>query len=324
MNQSAALYPWGDNEPFYSFSAMMKKKYGRRVQKISVDAGFTCPNRDGTKGVGGCTFCINDAFNPSYCTPTKTVRQQLEEGMEFHRKRYRRAEDYLAYFQAYSNTYKPIEELDKLYHEALNVPGVSGLAIGTRPDCVDTELIDYLANLSKSEIILLELGVESIYDQTLLRINRGHDFGTSISAIQMAATAGLHVGIHLIFGLPGETKEMMIESAAIISGLPVSSVKFHQLQIIRNTVMEKEFLLNPDIFLQFTLEEYIEFIISYTERINPSIAIERFAGEVPPAFLHKAPWSRLRYDQLLNLIRNEMKSRNTRQGVLCDLNQFSN
>lgn len=324
MNQSAAFYPWGDNEPFYSFSAMMKKKYGRRVQKISVDAGFTCPNRDGTKGVGGCTFCINDAFNPSYCTPTKSVRQQLEEGMEFHRKRYRRAEDYLAYFQAYSNTYKPIEELDKLYHEALKVPGVSGLAIGTRPDCIDTELIDYLANLSKSEIVLLELGVESIYDQTLLRINRGHDFGTSISAIQMAATAGLHVGIHLIFGLPGETKEMMIESAAIISGLPVSSVKFHQLQIIRNTVMEKEFLLNPDIFLQFTLEEYIEFIISYTERINPSIAIERFAGEVPPAFLHKAPWSRLRYDQLLNLIRNEMKSRNTRQGILCDLNQFSN
>lgn len=321
MMETFALNPWGDTEPFYSFSAMMKKKYGRRVQKISVDAGFTCPNRDGTKGLGGCTFCTNDAFNPSYCMPTKSVRQQLEEGIEFHRKRYRRAEDYLAYFQAYSNTYKPFEELNKLYYEALEVPGVSGLAIGTRPDCIGEELLDYFVNLSKTRIILLEFGVESVYNQTLLRINRGHDFETSYAAVQMASDAGLHVGIHLIFGLPGETKEMMLESARIISRLPVSSVKFHQLQIIRNTVMEKEFLQNPDVFLQFTLEEYIDFIISYTERLNPSIAIERFAGEVPPAFLYTAPWSRLRYDQLLNLIRNEMKSKNTRQGILYDVNQ---
>lgn len=316
MLTTEGVFAWGDSQPFYSFSSMMKNHYGGRVQKISVDAGFTCPNRDGTKGTGGCTFCNNDAFNPSYCRPQKSIRQQIEEGIEFHRRRYRRADKYLAYFQAYTNTYDAVEKLDKLYREALDVPGVAGLAIGTRPDSVGKELLDYFAQLSKEHIIFLEYGVESVYDQTLMRINRGHDASASLEAIHMTADAGIHCGIHLVFGLPGETTQMMLDSAEIISALPINSVKFHQLQIITNTQMAKEFIDSPQDFHRFSLEQYIEFIIQYTERLNPSIAIERFAGEVPPAYLCTEPWSRLRYDQVLNMIRQKMKLLNTWQGKL--------
>jgi uncharacterized protein len=310
------LFPWGDSLPFYSFSAMMNNHYGGRIQKISLDAGFTCPNRDGTKGINGCTFCNNDAFNPSYCIPQKSIRQQIEEGMEFHRRRYRRAEKYLAYFQAYTNTYKPIEELDRMYQEALAVPGVAGLAIGTRPDCIGNDLLDYFGQLSQKKIILLEYGVESVYDQTLKRINRGHDFASSKRTINLTADKGLHCGIHLVFGLPGETMQMMLDSVNIISSLPVSSVKFHQLQIFRNTKMADEFMESPEEFHRFSLDAYIEFIVRYTERLNPSIAIERFAGEVPPVYLITEPWSRLRYDQLLNRIKTHMVQGGSWQGKL--------
>jgi len=308
------VFPWGDSLPFNSFSAMMKNHYGGRIQKISLDAGFTCPNRDGSNGMAGCTFCNNEAFNPSYCIPQKSIRQQIEEGIEFHRRRYRRAEKYLAYFQAYTNTYKPLEELDRMYQEALAVPGVAGLAIGTRPDCIGDELLDYFVQLSQKKIILLEYGVESVYDQTLTRINRGHDFASSKRTINMTANKGLHCGIHLIFGLPGETMQMMLDSVDIISALPIRSVKFHQLQIFRNTKMAQEFIESPQDFHRFSLEQYIEFIVRYTERLNPSIAIERFAGEVPPRFLVSESWGNLRYDQVLRLIEKALKETDSYQG----------
>jgi len=306
------MYPWGDNRRFNSYSSYFTREFGGRVQKISIDAGFSCPNRDGKISTGGCTFCRNDAFNPSYCRPEKSVRQQIEEGIEFHQRRYRRAKSYLAYFQAFSNTYKPIDELERLYREALSVDGVIGLVIGTRPDCINEETLEMVKDLNTT--VILEYGVESVYDQTLTRVNRGHDFATAKKAIELTHKYGFHCGGHFIFGLPGETREMMLNAADIISKLPLTTVKFHQLQIFKDTKMADEYLANPSDFHLFTLEDYIEFVIDFIERLNPNIVIERFAGEVPPRYLVSKPWLNLRYDQVLSLIEKRLEERNTYQG----------
>lgn len=315
------MYPWGDNRRFNSYNAYFTREFGGRVQKISIDAGFTCPNRDGKISTGGCTFCRNDAFNPSYCLPEKSIRQQIEEGIEFHQRRYRRAKQYLAYFQAYSNTYKPIDELERIYSEALSVEGITGIVIGTRPDCINEEILELLSRLSKSMegndfSIILEYGIESIYDATLQRVNRGHDFATAKKAIDLTHKYGFHCGGHFIFGLPGETREMMLNAAGIISDLPLTTIKFHQLQIFKDTKMADEYLSNPSDFHLFSLEEYIEFVIDFIERLNPDIVIERFAGEVPPRYLISKPWLNLRYDQVLARIEQRLEERDTYQGKL--------
>ena len=312
------MFPWGDNRRFNSYSSYFQREFGGRVQKISIDAGFSCPNRDGKISTGGCTFCRNDAFNPSYCRPEKSVRQQIEEGIEFHQRRYRRANSYLAYFQAFSNTYKPLDELEKLYREALSVPGIIGLVIGTRPDCINEEILEMLKNISspkgKTCLVLIELGVESVYDQTLLRVNRGHSFATARNAIELVHNYGFHCGGHFIFGLPGESRDMMLHAADIISELPLTTVKFHQLQIFKDTKMADEYIANPSDFHLFTLEDYIDFVIDFIEHLNPNIVIERFAGEVPPRYLVSEPWLNLRYDQVLSLIEKRLEERNTYQG----------
>ena len=306
------MFPWGDNRRFNSYSSYFTREFGSRVQKISIDAGFSCPNRDGKISTGGCTFCRNDAFNPSYCHPEKSIRQQINEGIEFHQRRYRRAKSYLAYFQAFSNTYRPLDELKKLYREALSVDGVIGLVIGTRPDCNNEETLGMLKDLNAT--IILEYGVESVYDQTLTRVNRGHDFATAKKAIELTHKYGFHCGGHFIFGLPGETREMMLNAADIISELPLTTVKFHQLQIFKDTKMAEEYLANPADFHLFSLDDYIEFVIDFIERLNPNIVIERFAGEVPPRYLVSKPWLNLRYDQVLALIEKRLEERNTFQG----------
>ena len=308
------MFPWGDTRRFNSYSSYMIREYGGRVQKISIDAGFSCPNRDGEISTGGCTFCRNDAFNPSYCRPEKSVRQQIEEGIMFHQRRYRRAKSYLAYFQAFSNTYKPVDELERLYCEALSVEGVIGLVIGTRPDCINEEILEMLKSLNTT--VILEYGIESVYDETLKRVNRGHDFATAKKAIKLTHDYGFHCGGHFIFGLPGETCDMMLHAADVISELPLTTVKFHQLQIFKDTKMADEYVANPDDFHLFTLEDYIEFVIDFIERLNPAIVIERFAGEVPPRYLVSKPWLNLRYDQVLVLIEKRLEERNTYQGRL--------
>lgn len=315
------MFPWGDNRRFNSYSSYMIKEFGSRVQKISIDAGFSCPNRDGTISTGGCTFCRNDAFNPSYCRPDKSIRQQIEEGIEFHRRRYRRATSYLAYFQAFTNTHKPIDELEKLYRKALAVPDIIGLVIGTRPDCINKEILDMISSIivpigpiRPIKPIIIELGIESPYDHTLARINRGHTFATARQAIELVHSYGFPCGAHLIFGLPGESRDMMLHTADIISELPLTSVKFHQLQIFKDTKMADEYLANPSEFHLFDLDEYIEFVIDFIERLNPNIVIERFAGEVPPRYLVSKPWQSLRYDQVLSLIERRLLDRNSYQG----------
>jgi hypothetical protein len=307
-------YPWGHNRRFNDYTGYFRKRFGGRVQKLSVDAGFTCPNRDGSKGTGGCTFCVNDAFSPSYCHPAKSVQQQLLEGKEFHEKRYRRASKYLAYFQAYSNTYGEFEKLVPLYEEALQVPEVIGLIIGTRPDCIDEQKLAYFRSLSERYYISIEYGIESCYDKTLKRINRGHTFSDSIKALNLTAKYGLPSGAHMIFGLPGETVEEMLGEAGILSGLPIKTLKFHQLQILRNTAMVKEFEEHPDDFVRFSLEDYMDFIIKFVERLNPEFIIERFAGEVPPSFLYSEGWGEIRYDRILSLIEQNMMKKDTWQG----------
>lgn len=302
------------NRRFNSYNSYFTKLFGARVQKISIDAGFSCPNRDGKISTGGCTFCSNAAFNPSYCKPEKSVRQQIEEGIEFHKRRYRRADKYLAYFQPYSNTYKPLDALKEIYRQALEVPNIIGIVIGTRPDCIDEPLLHNLNEIQKTHYVMLEYGVESVYDETLKRVNRGHDFATAKRAIQRTAEHGIPCGGHFIFGLPGETKDMMLDAADLISQLPLTTVKFHQLQIFRGTQMAEEYLQYPDAFHLFDLEEYIDFVIDFAERLNPDIVIERFAGEVPPRYLVSEPWMKLRYDEVLRKIEQRMEKRDTWQG----------
>jgi uncharacterized protein len=310
------IYPWGHHRRFNAYANYFRSMYGARVQKVSVDAGFTCPNRDGSRGQGGCSFCLNDAFNPSYCMPEKPVSVQIAEGIEFHRKRYSEASSYLAYFQAYSNTYAPIDVLKRLYEEALSQPGIIGLVIGTRPDCVDDEKLGYIAELSRKYYISVEYGIESCYDKTLARINRGHTFNEAVEAVRKTAGLGINTGAHFIFGLPGETRDEMLAESDIISSLPLKTVKFHQLQIIRGTAMELEFRNNPSQFELFTWEEYLGFFIKFLERLNPEIVVERFTGEAPPRFLDKERWGKKRSDQIVGLIEQRMAELETWQGRL--------
>lgn len=308
------MYPWGHQRRFNSYAEYFKREFGGRVQKLAIDAGFTCPNRDGTKGRGGCTYCDNDAFNPSYCHPEKSILKQIEEGIEFHARRYRRASRYLAYFQPYSNTYAPLKKLKEMYSQALAFPEILGLVIGTRPDCIDEEKLEYFSDLSKSHYIMLEYGIESCYNRTLNRINRGHTFEDTRAALEMTSRYGIKTGVHMIFGLPGESKDEMMLEAEILSALPVNNIKFHQLQIIKGTRMAEEFNSRPEDFIVFSLHDYLEFIIDFIERLNPSIVIERFAGEVPPRFLAGPGWDLIRNDQLLVKVENRLVERETWQG----------
>ena len=337
MSEKFEKYGFPDRKRYNSFFGYFKRKYGERLQKIVLDAGFTCPNRDGKVGRGGCTYCDNAAFHPSYSTAGKSLHQQMDEGIEFHKVRYRTTEHYLAYFQSFSNTYAPIEKLKQLYEEALTHPMVVGIVIGTRPDCVDEEKLDYLADLAHgkvlegwsreivgeirtSPIVIVEYGVESCYDSTLLRINRGHDFETASRAIRMTAERGIDVGAHFILGLPGETKKMMLDSCALINDLPLRSAKFHQLQIVKGTRMEKEYAEVPQDFERFSLDEYLDFFVDMLERLRPELFIERFVGEVPPRFVNETPWGLIRNVELLRLLEKRLEERDSWQGRQLETN----
>ena len=334
MIEDFTKYGYPDGKRYNSFVGYFKRKYGERLQKIVLDAGFSCPNRDGKVGRGGCSYCDNAAFHPSYSTAGKSLHQQLDEGIEFHKVRYRTTEHYLAYFQSYSNTYAPLERLKKLYEEALSHPSVVGIVIGTRPDCVDEEKLDYLADLAQGRVlsgwsrslanepernapvVVIEYGIESCFDQTLERINRGHDFETARRAVKMTADRGLDVGAHFILGLPGETRQMMLDSCAIINELPLRSIKFHQLQIVKGTRMEKEYAERRQDFECFTVDEYLDFFVDMLERLNPSISIERFVGEVPPRFVNETPWGLIRNVELIRMLEQRLEARQTWQGRL--------
>ncbi len=307
-------YSWGDTRRFNSYAGYFRRKFGCRVQKLSVDAGFTCPNRDGRLSTGGCTFCNNGAFTPSYCTPSKSIRQQIDEGIEFHRNRYRTAQRYLVYFQSFSNTYAPLERLRALYGEALSHPDVAGIVIGTRPDCVDGRKLDFLAELARERYVAVEYGIESTFDATLRAVNRGHDFACAERAVRMTAERGLAVGAHFILGLPGETDAMLLAQTAQINALPLTTVKFHQLQVFRGTAMAAEYDADPTRFRFWSLDEYLDLFVEILRRLRPDLVVERFASEAPPRYHYGRNWGLIRNEQLLALLEKRLARRDAYQG----------
>lgn len=416
---AAATDYYSDGKHYNSFVGYYRRRYGERVQKLVLDAGFSCPNRDGTVGWGGCSYCDNAAFHPGYSTPGKALLAQIEEGIEFQRVRYPRVRHYLGYFQAYSNTYGTLERLRRAYEEVLSHPEVVGIVIGTRPDCVDEEKLDYLSGLAggrvlkgwrrtfggsgidggwvnersadsgsgangwraddrstndrsvnsistnsgstndrstnsrstddrstnngstddrstnsisinngsadgglpegktiDAPIVVVEYGIESCCDATLRRINRGHDFECARRAVEMTAERGLDTGAHFILGLPGETRKMLLDQCDAISSLPLRSVKFHQLQIVKGTAMEKEYAVDPSAFYRPGLDEYLDFVIDILERLRPDLYIERVAGEVPPRFVNNTPWGLVRNFEILRMLDRRMEERGARQGRL--------
>ena len=321
-----------DGKRYNTFVGYYKRIYGERLQKLVIDAGFTCPNRDGTVGYGGCSFCDNAAFHPSYSTAGKSIAAQIDEGIEFHQVRYRNTRHYLAYFQSYSNTYAPLTRLKELYLEALSHPHIVGIVIGTRPDCIDEEKLDWLAELKAgralpdwrrdgfgSPVVKVEYGIESCYDATLLRVGRGHDVAAAERAVRLSAERGLDPGAHFILGLPGESRSMLVDQCSFISSLPLHSVKFHQLQLVKGTRIEKEYAAVPDDFLRLDLPEYLDLVVDILERLRPDLYIERVAGEVPPRFVNETQWGLIRNFQILHLLDDRLSARDTWQGRLSRL-----
>lgn len=297
---------------YNDLSGFLATHFPYKVQKISINAGFTCPNRDGSVGYGGCTYCNNQTFNPAYCHTEKSVGQQLEEGKLFFARKYPEMK-YLAYFQAYTNTYGQLEELKRKYEEALTVEDVVGLVIGTRPDCMPDSLLDYLEELSKRTFLLVEYGIESTNDDTLKRINRGHTFAQSEDAIRKTAARGIPVGGHIILGLPGEEKEMLIEQAGILSELPLTTLKLHQLQLIKGTRMAAEYEKTPANIRLYTADEYIDLVIDYIEHLRPDMVLERFVSQSPKELLIAPDWGLKNYE-FTDKVKKRMRERDARQG----------
>lgn len=288
---------------YNDFGTWIRRRFPFRVQKIAVDAGFTCPNRDGRISTGGCVYCDNRTFNPSYCNPLKSVTEQLEEGKRFFKRKYPEMR-YLAYFQAFTNTYAPVERLRKLYEEALRVPDVVGLVIGTRPDCVSEDLLDYLESLNKRTFLLVEYGVETANDATLRLINRGHDFSCARQAVERTHQRGILTGAHVILGLPGEDAAESLRQAPIISSLPIDILKIHQLQIVRGTRLAALYAEKP--FHVYTVEEYLDLIARYIRLLRDDLVLERFVSQCPPDRLIAPRWG-LKNHEFTDLLRNKLR-----------------
>lgn len=284
---------------YNDFGTWLRKQFPDfRVQKISIDAGFTCPNRDGRISTGGCTYCDNRTFNPSYCDRNKSIREQLKEGKNFFNRKYSNMK-YLAYFQAFTNTYGSVDLLKKMYEEALEEEDIVGLVIGTRPDCISTPLLDYLEQLSRQTFLIVEYGIESANNDTLRRINRGHTFECSRKAVEMTAERGILTGGHIILGLPGEDREESLRQAPIISSLPLNILKIHQMQIIKGTRLAEEYLQNP--FHLYTVEEYVRLIAEYISLLRKDLVLERFVSQSPPELLIAPHWGLKNY-QFVHLL----------------------
>ena len=308
------------NIRYKDFTSFIKEKFGYRVQKVSINAGFTCPNKDGTKGVGGCTYCNNNTFNPDYCKPIKPIKVQIDEGIEFFSKKYK-AQKYLAYFQAFTNTYAPLKDLRKMYEEALSHKDVLGLVIATRPDCIKDEVLDYLEELAERGcFIKLEFGLESTKNETLEAINRCQTHEEAIDAFNRADGRGLHLGGHLILGLPGETKEDMLHHARMVSQLPINTLKIHHLQIVKHTMMAVQFKKTPEMFTFMELDEYIDLLVDFVELLNPEIIVERFFSESPARMLIYPKYG-LKNFEVKHLVEKRMEERDAWQGRLFQISK---
>ena len=306
------MKPTESRKRYNDYPAYFKELFGERVQKLSIDGGFTCPNRDGKKGTGGCTFCNNESFNPGYCRAVSGISRQIGEGRAFFARKYI-GQKYLAYFQAYTNTYAEFEGLKRKYEEALSVDGVVGLVIGTRPDCMPDPLLRYLEELNKHTFLLVEYGIETTRDVTLKRINRGHTYADTVETVNRTAACGILTGGHVILGLPGETHDEIIAQAAELSRLPLTTLKMHQLQLIRGTKMAREFECRPEDFHLFSVDEYIDLVIDYVEHLRPDLILERFVSQSPKELLIAPDWGLKNYEFTAR-VQKRMKERGAYQG----------
>ncbi|TNJ45723.1 TIGR01212 family radical SAM protein [Tamlana fucoidanivorans] len=298
---------------YLDYSSYIKYTFGERIQKISLNIGFSCPNRDGSKGYGGCTYCNNETFNPDYCKPQKSISQQLEEGIDRFSKKYK-TQKYLAYFQAYTNTYTDIASLKSMYEEALQVPNVIGLVIGTRPDCISDDIIDYLSKLSKDFYVSLEFGVESTLNSTLKRVNRCHTFEETVAAYQKCKNKGISLGAHIIMGLPGETTADLLNHAKALNKLPINTLKLHHLQIVKRSIMAYQYQRTPEDFNLFSSEDYIELMAKFVGLLRPDIIIERFISEAPLDLLIAPKWDGLKNFEIVAKIDKTLTQQNIWQG----------
>lgn len=303
---------FSNGKRYNDFSSFVKLKFGERVQKVSLNTGFTCPNRDGTKGVGGCTYCNNNTFSPNYCKAEYSIPEQLDEGIRFFSRK-NKTQKYLAYFQAYTNTYADIGLVKELYTQAISHPEVMGLVIGTRPDCVNEEIINFLSQIAQHYFVSLEFGVESTLNRTLKSINRCHTYEESIAAFELSKNRGIHLGAHIILGLPGESRIEMLNHGIELSKLPIQSLKIHQLQIVKNTVMAIQYKKEPEQFQLFSVNEYIDFLTSFIASLRPDIIIERFISESPPHLLIAPRWG-LKNFEMVEKVNNRLIEKQTWQG----------
>lgn len=299
---------------YLNYNKLLREQFSERIQKISINAGFTCPNRDGSKGVGGCTYCNNQTFSPQYCHPAKSVMQQVEEGIRFFNHKYQ-SQYYLAYFQSYTNTYDSLSNLTELYNQAISNPKVKGIVVGTRPDCVSQELLNYFAELSRKYYVMIEYGVESTNDETLRFINRAHSYATSKQSIIQTAHKGINTAAHLILGLPKEPREQIIQHAKNVSQLPLTALKLHQLQLVKGTVMAKQYKEHPEWFQLYTVEEYVDLVIDFLEHLSPNIAVERFVSQSPKELLIAPNWG-LKNFEFAHKVEKRLEERDTWQGKL--------
>jgi uncharacterized protein len=295
---------------YNSFGSYIKKHLNTTVYKVNVDAGFTCPNRDGTISTSGCIFCNNESFRPISCKPNLSLSEQIKNGIEHIKRRYK-AEKFIVYFQPYTNTYASVNELERLYNEALLNPFVIGLAIGTRPDTVDEEKISLLESLAQKQFILIEYGMQSMYDRTLEYINRGHDYNTFLKALDLTKNRGIFIGAHIIVGFPTETREEMLAIADEISHLSIEFLKIHQLQVIKNTPLEIIYKDNP--FHVFEYNEYLDFVTEFIERLSPKIVLQRLFATAPDNILIAPHWGKHR-QEILRDIENRLEVKDTYQG----------
>ncbi len=310
--ENKELFPWGTKKRYNAFSDYQKKTFGERVQKVTVDAGFTCPNRDGSVGKGGCIYCNNDSFNPSYNTSKNSITKQIEEGITYLKRRYRHnLRKFIVYFQPYSNTYAPLALLKRYYEEALAFEEVIGLTIGTRPDCIDEEKLDYLQSLAKHYDITLEYGLESLSDDTLKRINRGHDVKSFLNALEISKNRSIKICTHLIIGFPWEDKNQWIDSARVLSKLPFDFLKVHHLHIVKNTALALQYKKEP--FSLLTPQKYMAILSEFLEYLNPDIVIQRLFGESPPSMLIAPKWG-IRNSLLLPMFDDFLKEKDSWQG----------
>ncbi|WP_153111330.1 TIGR01212 family radical SAM protein [Propionivibrio limicola] len=300
---------------YHAYNDWVKQEHGGRLQKISIDAGFTCPNRDGKLGVGGCSFCNNEGFTPSYLREQREIERQIDTGLAFMRRRYPENKGFLAYFQSYSNTYADLDQLKKIYAVALGHPDIRGLVIGTRPDCLPDETLDYLQELAERTLVELEIGIESCSDAVLRECLRGHDFACTQDAIRRAARRGLFITGHLLLGLPLETRASLIDGAKALAQLPIDALKFHQLQIVRGTRLANQYRAAPESVPLLAPEGYLDAVIDVLEHLPPHIKIQRLGSEVPPELRVSPDWG-MRLSRFPALLDARLQARDTWQGRL--------